>query len=1328
MAGQQGWRSERNAGMNGRRRWIWALAVGVTFCGICQGQSAEMESIEIRVEIDGALARSQVQQTWSEQRSWPTRGECLVESRNALAVAGELRLWLGQDPSPAEVVPAARAQEVFTRIEDRRKDPALLRQIGHGQWQISVFPVEKEAPRRTQFTLTELLAREGKNYVYRLPTFEGAYAQKHRAKVEIHLAQVEPAALRPGQENLEIVSDGQGGSIVRLVGGQDRIRAGATLTFPARTAQEPVLVSPAGRALIPVDVSSIRAVRHVGIVMDHSASMKGPSGQSCRGAVLEILSHLQPGDRFCIVRAGSQPELFGGGWTTWTGQVREEAIRFVRNSQPQGGSDLIGAIQAVTRTLREDEQATIDLFLLSDGIDQIRGRPEQEKLDTLLERVRFHCVEYHWHSEMHMLSEASGGRFVAVQPIWDIESEAREQKQRIDRMISEALAPEAIRAAVPDPDGGSTAVPVLLSRDGDTAWVAPGGAKDSELPDSLELSRGGKSMIIRLGGMGPTRRQEGLAKLAALAWAEDLLEGMAGEQAEARMIYDVMALCREHRIVSSAASMLVLESDEHYAWWGIVRQAGNRKPGKTVEVSEDAKPKLKRLREIVAAGRGEVGEIRSLVEEVAAMDVPLAQRANALREYLLIRMAARYETSRRVEARKKLKRAGGLAILSSDGPYELPPLPVGEVTIALQPARRAEAPGLRAKLAKTNILLPEENLTLKSVLALIREKAEVNVVLQSQSLGRDAWSGKDATGERLSFLAGRQFSAENLLDAICMVGFQQGEVRYEIGPDGVVYMGVKREMASELITRVYDWRDLLETVVSYRQAYPLARNLDASAFREPVEDEDDEDSGLGFADDDREATRGESDIYDVSDLVLAQGEGEDRLAPSANHPGVAATPLPDLPDESFFLVGPPSGSRRLTSRTMRELLATVEALTARVHDNRSWVYGANHTAVRGLLVSRDTWHGHLAIEGLLSQLIGRAGQEEKPIVTGRPLIPPGAAKRIDTPIKAVEARDVPLHKLLTYLETISGQSIICDWPELERKGIRKEDKLSLDLQNVSLRTTLKVLLRKLNVPPLQGPRVDWRVLGDHIWIGSQDAVFFPRVYDVRPLLDASHAEARQNETGRNHPGATMSELLGIFPHLQRYCGRILVKKLGRLDGRVVIRCPIRLHAEIQRVVGEIRGTIQNDLKVEVLPAEPDWPETMFDMQGKIHPWVLDLLKAAKDGKLSEYSSIPVRQAGGRTLARVGGIWIQADIGSRDVVTALGRQSRQAQALLKARESYSEMAKLGGFVLFRVAPGFAVSLEPENPPVRQEAARQLLEAAGVKVPDPPSQDKKPGVDS
>ena len=168
------------------------------------------------------------------------------------------------------------------------------------------------------------------------------------------------------------------------------------------------------------------------------------------------------------------------------------------------------------------------------------------------------------------------------------------------------------------------------------------------------------------------------------------------------------------------------------------------------------------------------------------------------------------------------------------------------------------------------------------------------------------------------------------------------------------------------------------------------------------------------------------------------------------------------------------------------------------------------------------------------------------------------------------------------------------------------------------------------------------------------------------------------------------------------------------EGLLVLRYGRDAHLGIRAVLRQVQAAVRADKLGDLFGKH--WPESLFTRDARVEPWVLELLRRAGEGKLSRFSSVRVKQAAGRRLARVGGIWFDTSLARGAAIYTIARTGEAADAVRKTSPKLKECFAFREPVILAVDDGLALCLDEvglrraDDPDVRS-----LLAALAAKGP-------------
>lgn len=346
----------------------------------------------VTVTIENQVAVTRVDQVFVNEHNWAAEGTYIFPLPPG-ATVNQFTMWVDGKPIEAEILPADKARAIYEDIVRRRRDPALLEYVGRDVVQARIFPIPPGGERRVQLEYTQVLPMEAGlvRYIYPLNTerfsarpleevsirvdirspvpLKAVYSPTHQDQVYIEREEYRATV---GYEETNVWPD-RDFELVYTVGEEE---VGLTLL----TYREPpddgfflLLVAP------PLEAERVQP-KDVLLVLDVSGSMQGEKLDQAKDALVYVLEHLNPEDRFNVIP-------FSTGVRSWARGLRPaseagEARRWVERLEATGGTDIHGALlEALAQADRE--RPTVLIFLTD-------GQPTEGvvEIDRILEAVR----------------------------------------------------------------------------------------------------------------------------------------------------------------------------------------------------------------------------------------------------------------------------------------------------------------------------------------------------------------------------------------------------------------------------------------------------------------------------------------------------------------------------------------------------------------------------------------------------------------------------------------------------------------------------------------------------------------------------------------------------------------------------------------------------------------------------------------------------------------------------------------------------------------------------------------------------------------------------
>lgn len=304
-------------------------------------------------------------------------------------------MWVDGEAIEGEILPAEEAREIYEGYVRRQRDPALLEYVGRDAVRARIYPIPPGEERRIQLEYTQILPAENALMHYRYPLNTEKFSAEPLEQVSVSVNIASSANLRaiysPSHQN-EIEVDRKDQQHAHISYEASNILPERDFELYISTNNEDIdanlmtyqvgnedgffllLVAPT----IESDPERVIA-RDIFLVLDTSGSMDGEKLIQAQEALVYVLKHLNPQDRFNVIAFSSHAQPYAA--TLQPSTEANKAIDWVYTLEALGGTNIY---QALSETLAQadENRKTIAIFL-TDGLPT-EGVVEEDTLLSLL--------------------------------------------------------------------------------------------------------------------------------------------------------------------------------------------------------------------------------------------------------------------------------------------------------------------------------------------------------------------------------------------------------------------------------------------------------------------------------------------------------------------------------------------------------------------------------------------------------------------------------------------------------------------------------------------------------------------------------------------------------------------------------------------------------------------------------------------------------------------------------------------------------------------------------------------------------------------------------
>jgi len=404
------------------------------------------------------------------------------------AVVMDFRLMINGKMQKGEVLEKDRANQIYSDIVRRMRDPGIVDWMGKNLFKARIFPIPANGEQKINIQYTQVLPFLDGTYKlsYPLKTTHGAAQTLEDLTLTARIASHVPiktvyspshkiSVSRPNENQAVIGFEGDKVVLDRdfsMYFGVSKKDVGLNLITHRPNPEEPgyFLMMAAPKAVFDTDEIQGKAIT---FVLDTSGSMTGVKLEQAKKALAWCLDHLGDDDRFNVIRFSSDVERFEEKLVSASAANVAAAKRFVEGFDAAGGTAIDDALTAALGA--EAGQETHLVLFLTDGRPTV-GETEPKAILERAEKAngkkaRVFALGIGDDINTHLLdalADGNGGTSAYVKPGEDMDAQIAALYNQI-------------------------AFPVLTDIDLDISRVKTYAVLPGKLPD---IFRGGQLMLI----------------------------------------------------------------------------------------------------------------------------------------------------------------------------------------------------------------------------------------------------------------------------------------------------------------------------------------------------------------------------------------------------------------------------------------------------------------------------------------------------------------------------------------------------------------------------------------------------------------------------------------------------------------------------------------------------------------------------------------------------------------------------------------------------------------------------------------------------------------
>jgi Ca-activated chloride channel family protein len=312
----------------------------------------------VDVKVDGQIATTSVDQEFYNPNNQQLEGTYLFPIPRGAQI-DKFTMDIGGKMVEAELLPAAKARQIYEDIVRKLKDPALLEYADRDVFKVRIFPIEPRSKKRIKLSYTEVLRADAGlvKYTYPLNTEKFSAAPVKNVSIKVELVNDRPLkSIYSPSHTVEIKRHGAQRATVGFEENNVKPDTDFSLYFAPEKDELGVnlLTYKTGNddgyflllASPGMDTKEKRVVpKDVVFVLDTSGSMTSKKLDQARKALQFCVENLNENDRFEIVRFSTEVEPLFDKLVEANSRNRDQAEDFIKSLRPMGGTAIDDALK-----------------------------------------------------------------------------------------------------------------------------------------------------------------------------------------------------------------------------------------------------------------------------------------------------------------------------------------------------------------------------------------------------------------------------------------------------------------------------------------------------------------------------------------------------------------------------------------------------------------------------------------------------------------------------------------------------------------------------------------------------------------------------------------------------------------------------------------------------------------------------------------------------------------------------------------------------------------------------------------------------------------------
>jgi len=555
----------------------------------------------VHVVIQPPVALVQIDQSFYNPFNSQQEGQFVFNLPNGASVGRFAMYVTPTELIEGELIERQQASKIYQTIVNRRRDPAILEQIGDNLFKMRVFPIFARDEKRILLDYTLPLESVAGKYQFRLPLLSDLEPVWDFRITGTIRGTISKASVTSASHPNLVLQDRQDGAIGLAFHKQNyQPETDLLLSFSKQADRPPALrsyaVKPVSKGrnkrgkkareramyflaeIPPLEFAAETPPADVLLVADTSSSVKDL--QPVRRAVHQVVRSLRPEDRVRLVCADVAVRPLHEGWLMPQGPKASrltQALRRLDQEFSLGGTDLESCLREAVQAFEDQANRRRLVIYVGDGGDQFGWAQRSEaqrfmpdwfsETGAALVGLAVQRAEYPV-ADLKSLASASGG-------LWfDLTGDVRGQRALFQWLLAGLPTPEMVQQVAIDGAKSDDLYWPAAWIPSEPLYVYGRMPQSQQVKLAIKLGRGSNA-VTKHWILSKTEEADDV--FVGRLWAQRRLEQLRRLDPDKKDVRDqIIALSQEWSLLSPHTAFLVLESESDYERWNIDRLVRHR--------------------------------------------------------------------------------------------------------------------------------------------------------------------------------------------------------------------------------------------------------------------------------------------------------------------------------------------------------------------------------------------------------------------------------------------------------------------------------------------------------------------------------------------------------------------------------------------------------------------------------------------------------------------------------------------------------------------------------------------------------------------------------